>query len=386
MMIFSMVPFLGCECGGPEAALTVTVSPEEVEPGGEITVTVEVVPPQETELEIDWLGEELGPFYTDDSGEFSGVLDIEPKLSGGEYDLVVWALELGQFDIAIVTVVGLPRDLGIHYSWGSCHAERGRYELTIYSSGEADFVKSEGHPTAEGYSSEQSEFSLSDQQLLGIYDRIITNDFFGLDEEYRNPDIIDGDCSSLAVKAEGKEHEVVVANREIAPFDRITALLTAILDRKVAYWEVLGEQKLPTSIPGDLEIHYSWGACHGEWGRYELTINASAEADFVKSLGNPMVKEGYFKEQSEFNLSDEELFYIYQEIIIKNNFFGLDEEYRDPEILDGSCSSLSVKAEGKEHKVFVQNRRIARFNRITAKITAILGSKVPDWEVLREQG
>ncbi len=139
----------------------------------------------------------------------------------------------------------------------------------------------------------------------------------------------------------------------------------------------------PTSVPGDLEIHYSWGACHAEWGRYELTINSSGEANFVKSFGNPMVA-GYLREQSEFNLSDEELLGIYREIIT-NNFFGLGGSYLDRSIMNGNCSSLRVKAEGEEHEVFVSNKRVERFDRITAAITAILDSKVVNWEDLREQ-
>jgi len=142
----------------------------------------------------------------------------------------------------------------------------------------------------------------------------------------------------------------------------------------------------PASVPGDLEIYYSWGACHVEWGRYELTINSNGEANFIKSLGppSPPIGEAEFREQSKFNLSDEELLGIYREII-KNNFFGLSESYRDPEIMDGDCSSLRVKAEGKEHEVFVANREIAPFDRITAKITAILDGKVANWEALGEQ-
>jgi hypothetical protein len=249
VMIFSVVPSLGCECGGPGLSVFGgTVSPEEVEPGGEITVTAYVAPPQETELEIHWLGEEFGPFYTDASGEFLGVLDIDPQLSEGEYELEVWAPQLGQGSIISVTVVvplppevptSIPCDLEIQYSWGACHAEWGRYELTINSNGEADFVKSLGHPDVEGYFSEQSEFNLSDEEMLGIYQEIMKNNFFGLDEEYRDPQIVDGSCSSLRVKAVEREHQVFVQNREIERFDRITASITAILGSKVPDWQDL---------------------------------------------------------------------------------------------------------------------------------------------------
>ena len=62
-----------------------------------------------------------------------------------------------------------------------------------------------------------------------------------------------------------------------------------------------------------------------------------------------------FREQSQFNLSEKELLRIYQEIM-SNNFFGLDEQYLNQNVIDGSCRSLTIKAEGKEHTVTVACR------------------------------
>ena len=135
----------------------------------------------------------------------------------------------------------------------------------------------------------------------------------------------------------------------------------------------------PGSIPSDLEIYYSWGACHMDWGFYQLIINSEGEASFEKSqnIAEP------FSEQSQLSLTEDELVSLYQEIK-NNNFFDLDEQYRNPEIMDGECHLLRITAEGKELAVSVSNRRIESFDRITEAIIEILASKVPDWEALGE--
>lgn len=135
----------------------------------------------------------------------------------------------------------------------------------------------------------------------------------------------------------------------------------------------------PKGIPNDLEIDYSWGCCHADWGSYHLKINSKGEANFEKSQN----LDEFIEQQSQFSLTDDELVSIYQEIT-NNNFFDLDEQYRNPEIIDGECHLLIIKADGKEHAVSVSNRRIESFDRITETITEILGSKIPDWEAFGE--
>ncbi len=131
----------------------------------------------------------------------------------------------------------------------------------------------------------------------------------------------------------------------------------------------------PKTIPSDLVIDYSWGACHADWGSYHLVINSKGEASFEKSQN----LDEFFSQQSQFSLTEEELLRIYQEIT-SNNFFALDDEYRNPEVIDGECHLLIITAEGKEHAVSVSNRRIEAFDKITETITEILGGKIPDWE------
>jgi len=88
-----------------QAQMTVTASPEAVEPGGEVLITVQVSPPQETELRIS--GDIAEP-YTTQTGE-SGVhelsITVDPEASEGEYVINVEAPELGLTGSASFTVV-----------------------------------------------------------------------------------------------------------------------------------------------------------------------------------------------------------------------------------------------------------------------------------------
>lgn len=133
----------------------------------------------------------------------------------------------------------------------------------------------------------------------------------------------------------------------------------------------------PEAVPNDLEIEYGWGACHADWGWNTLIINSDGDADLK-------LTRDLFRKQNQYNFINEELSEIYGEIV-KNNFFELEEEYYDPNVIDGSCSNLRIKAEGKEYKVSIANKDVKQIERITQKIFEILDLKDSDWETLDEE-
>ena len=90
-----------------ETRMTVTASPERVEPGGEVLVTIQVLPPQETELRISG---DIAEAYTTKTGE-NGIheltITVDPEASG-EYVINVEAPELGLSGSASFSVVAAP--------------------------------------------------------------------------------------------------------------------------------------------------------------------------------------------------------------------------------------------------------------------------------------
>jgi len=117
-------------------------------------------------------------------------------------------------------------------------------------------------------------------------------------------------------------------------------------------------------FPSNLEIEYFWNDYFTE-PRNTITIYANGTA-ILETIS------GTSKEQRMYNFTKEELFDIYVEIL-NNNFFKLNETYaRDIMILDGSCSSLKVKADKVEYKVSIFNYKVEEIENISQKIISIL--------------
>lgn len=120
------------------------------------------------------------------------------------------------------------------------------------------------------------------------------------------------------------------------------------------------------TLPDYFEIEYYNRTSLSSW--HILKINSTGE----------VILEYYFKklkEQKHYNLTNQELYEIYKEIII-NNFFELNEtNYSDNIIYDGNVLSLMVKADGKEHTVTNKYGHLEQIYNITEKIMKILDSK-----------
>ena len=111
-------------------------------------------------------------------------------------------------------------------------------------------------------------------------------------------------------------------------------------------------------IPEDLEIEYYNRTSKSTW--YIIRINATGDA----------ILETYLielKEQKQYNITHEELYEIYHEIIT-NNFFMLNET-------DSYYDYLLIKADGEEHIVKTSGSHSEQIDNITKKIMALLKSK-----------
>jgi len=129
----------------------------------------------------------------------------------------------------------IPDDLEIDYSYHASYGGAG-IEVKIDSQGSAILIESDS--ADDFFESDKSGleqgFDLDEEELLGIYQEIVKNNFFSLRERYENPDILDGDVYSIRVKANGREHKVTVLNTNIERFDRIAEAVEKIIDAKKA--------------------------------------------------------------------------------------------------------------------------------------------------------
>jgi len=113
--------------------------------------------------------------------------------------------------------------------------------------------------------------------------------------------------------------------------------------------------ELSGSVPSDLEVVYSYGACHAEWGRTNVVI--TADGNMVFESGSGSYRGGRFEIEDFreiFRLSEGELLGLLNKIET-SGFYSLRESYFNPDIVDGSCNHLSVTKNGQTKIVSVSN-------------------------------
>jgi len=122
--------------------------------------------------------------------------------------------------------------------------------------------------------------------------------------------------------------------------------------------------------PDDFHITALFGGV-APWEPIErLAINSKGEG--VLSKADPEEKmEGRleFVEQKRFQIAGDALDAIYA-AVMQNDFFGLNESYRDDEVLDGSFAELTIAAGQKTRRVRTQNIAIDRFDNVVRAINA----------------
>ena len=93
--------------------LSVTISPEQVDPNGQVELTVKVEPPQQAALEIiDWgpLMVEEAQLKTQKNGEFARKFTVKADAKSGKYDIRVRAPSLNREGSASLVVIGEQSD------------------------------------------------------------------------------------------------------------------------------------------------------------------------------------------------------------------------------------------------------------------------------------
>ncbi|MEE8167932.1 MAG: hypothetical protein V3T58_03555 [Candidatus Hydrothermarchaeales archaeon] len=122
-------------------------------------------------------------------------------------------------------------------------------------------------------------------------------------------------------------------------------------------------------IPDDFEVVYSSQALYVPWGGFSYHIYRDGFVIYHSDYGH--LTKDFREDLATFVLTGEELFSIYRSIL-DNDFFGLDEYYTDPTVVDGGTTFLNVTADNKTHQVWVQNADVPSFNAVTETINNIV--------------
>ncbi|MFH1520780.1 MAG: hypothetical protein ABID61_03990 [Candidatus Micrarchaeota archaeon] len=130
-------------------------------------------------------------------------------------------------------------------------------------------------------------------------------------------------------------------------------------------------------VPSDLEIKYSYGACHAEWGRTTITIDADGNGIYQSGSGM-MLDNGRFENEGfrkTFTLNESEILELLDKIE-SSGFYSLDEHYSDPMVMDGSCKSIFITKNNFTKSVSVVNTNAPEaYSTVADAIIGIVESK-----------
>jgi HEAT repeat protein len=108
-----------------------------------------------------------------------------------------------------------------------------------------------------------------------------------------------------------------------------------------------------------LEIYYTHGACHAEWGRTNIWIDGNGKGLYESGSGSLIIFENEERFEHEmfrkmFVLNETELLGLVDELE-RSEFYSLNDRYYDPEVIDGYCATISVTRDNVAKSVSVAN-------------------------------
>lgn len=132
-----------------------------------------------------------------------------------------------------------------------------------------------------------------------------------------------------------------------------------------------------SSIPEDLEVRYSYGACHAEWGRTNVVIDAQGNGVYESGSGS-LTEDGRFENEKfrkTFKLNESELLGLLSNIE-KSGFYSLEDDYSNPGIMDGGCQSISVTKNNSTKMVSISNAESPEaYSKVAELIGEVAGNK-----------
>jgi hypothetical protein len=124
-------------------------------------------------------------------------------------------------------------------------------------------------------------------------------------------------------------------------------------------------------VPKDLFIFHGFGACHAEWGRTEVSIDANGQGLYEKGSGGLKLEGGQKFENEIFRktfvLNETELLDLLDDIE-KSGFYNLNDSYHNPEVHDGGCEVISINRNNTTKSVGVSNMAAPQAYERAAKI------------------
>jgi signal peptidase len=134
-----------------------------------------------------------------------------------------------------------------------------------------------------------------------------------------------------------------------------------------------GQSSSPMSdrVPEDLFVFHGFGACQGEEGRTEVSIDANGQGLYEKGSGGLKLEDEQKFENEIFRktfiLNETELLDLLDDIE-KGGFYDLNDSYDNPEVDDGDCEGIAITKNNITKSVGVSNMEEPKAYEMAAKI------------------
>jgi hypothetical protein len=139
------------------------------------------------------------------------------------YKGFIYVLLFGFFAMTAIQAQ-IPQGLKIEFVSGDAGPGQDLMYVTIAADGSGKFERSVDFTIAE-----HTPFTLSSQQMEGIWQSIQNNGFFQLDELYNDDSVPDRNYAALYVATSDDAHSVRVRNQQVPAFDAITGVINGHL-------------------------------------------------------------------------------------------------------------------------------------------------------------
>lgn len=132
---------------------------------------------------------------------------------------------------ADTTRPSVPEDFALRYVAGPVHADWGdELDITLAADDKGGFalLRTASEPrrgSRPGWKRTSEPVPVPRDKVLAIYQEVVRQRFFELNDTYRSPTAMDGNTMSLEVTANGKTKQVRVTNTEVPQVSAILALL-----------------------------------------------------------------------------------------------------------------------------------------------------------------
>lgn len=138
-------------------------------------------------------------------------------------------------------LVTIPKDFKIIAAAGGVAPGSTVDKVEIGANGGAVHYEMSAKNRAKGIFTEKERFKVEEAALRHIYRMIKKNDFFGLNNDYKAEDVLDGNFAELTVTMDGRTHSVRTRNIEVKRFDEIMIAINMATPglKMVVYNEIL---------------------------------------------------------------------------------------------------------------------------------------------------